>query len=172
MKQPSIVDAFSKPKPPSKTTSKKLSSINSSDSEAEAKAPVTKQKATTKRKQADSDSDSDSGDLMARIRAKTSAGSKVSLWLNSVLGLWLLLSFIHSHYGVSVELNICPNLVENQDVVGWRQLQDFRRWGDINGSGATQQALTCTQTHDLQAGLRLWWQPLNFNFVIQWVKCS
>lgn len=166
MKQPSIVDAFSKPKPPSKTTSKKLLSVNSSDSKAEAKDPVTKQKATTKRKQADSDdSDSDSGDLMARIRAKTAAGSKVSFWLNSVLGLWLLLSFIHSHYGVNVELNICPNLAENQVVVGWWQLQDFRRWGD--GSGATQQALTCTQTHDLQAGLRLWWQPLNFNFVIQ-----
>lgn len=74
------MDAFSKPKPPSKTTSKKLSSVNSSDSEAEAKAPVTKQKATTKRKQLDSDdSDSDSGDLMARIKAKTTAGSKVSL---------------------------------------------------------------------------------------------
>lgn len=119
MKQPSIADAFSKPKPPSKTTSKKLSSLNTSDSEAETKAPVTKPKTTTKRKQANSDdSDSDSGDLMARIRAKTTAGSKVSLRLNSVLGLSLILSFIHSHYGVNVELNICPNLVENQEVVG------------------------------------------------------
>lgn len=78
VKQPSIVDAFSKPKPASKTSSKKMSSLDSSDSEGAAKAPaVTKPKAVAKRKKAGSDdSDSDCDDLMSRIRAKTTAGSK------------------------------------------------------------------------------------------------
>lgn len=79
-KQPSIVDAFSKPKPASKTTSKKTLSVDSSNSEGGAKAPaVTKPKAVTKRKQvksSDSNSDSDS-DLMSRIRAKPTAAAKV-----------------------------------------------------------------------------------------------
>lgn len=79
VKQPSIVDAFSKPKPASKTSSKKMSSLDSSDSEGAAKAPaVTKPKAVAKRKKAGSDdSDSDCDDLMSRIRAKTTAGTKV-----------------------------------------------------------------------------------------------
>lgn len=79
VKQPSIVDAFSKPKPASKTSSKKMSSLDSSDSEGGAKAPaVTKPKVVAKRKKAASDdSDSDCDDLMSRIRAKTTAGTKV-----------------------------------------------------------------------------------------------
>lgn len=79
VKQPSIVDAFSKPKPASKTSSKKTSSLDSSDSEGGAKAPAaTKPKAVAKRKQAETDdSDSDCDDLMSRIRAKTTAGTKV-----------------------------------------------------------------------------------------------
>lgn len=77
MKQPSIVDAFSKPKPVSKTSSKKTSSLDSSDSEGRAKAPTaTKPKPIAKRKQAESDgSDSDCDDLMARIRGKTTAAN-------------------------------------------------------------------------------------------------
>lgn len=77
MKQSSIADAFSKPKP-SSTSAKRVPSFDSSDSEAEVKAAA--KKPVSKRKQAvsdDSDSDSDSGDLMSRLKAK-SAGSKVS----------------------------------------------------------------------------------------------
>lgn len=80
MKQPSIVDAFSKPKPSSNTTVKKVPSFDSSDSELEGKAPVSKAKPVLKRKQVisdDSDSDCDSGNLMSRLKAKTTAGSKV-----------------------------------------------------------------------------------------------
>lgn len=81
VKQPSILDAFSKPKPSSNTTSKKVPSFDSSDSEVEAKAPVTKARMVSKRKQVDSDdSDSGSDDLMSRIKAKTTAGSKVSFY--------------------------------------------------------------------------------------------
>lgn len=81
VKQPSILDAFSKPKPSSNTTSKKVPSFDSSDSEGEAKAPVTKARAVSKRKQVNSDdSDSGSDDLMSRIKAKTTAGSKVSFY--------------------------------------------------------------------------------------------
>lgn len=77
MKQPSIADAFSKPKP-SSTSAKRVPSFDSSDSEAEVKAAAKKAKPVSKRKQADSDdSDSDSGDLMSRLKAK-STGSKVS----------------------------------------------------------------------------------------------
>lgn len=79
VKQPSILNAFSKPKPSSQTTSRKVPSFDSSDSEGEVKAPVTKGKPILKRKQADSDdSDSGSDSLMSRIKAKTTASSKVS----------------------------------------------------------------------------------------------
>lgn len=72
------MDAFSKPKPSSNTTVKKVPSFDSSDSELEGKAPVSKAKPVLKRKQAiSSDSDSDSGNLMSRLKAKTTAGSKV-----------------------------------------------------------------------------------------------
>ncbi len=79
VKQPSIMDAFSKPKPSSNKAAKKVPSFDSSDSEVEAKAPVTKAKPVLKRKPADSDdSDSSSDNLMSRLKAKTTAGTKVS----------------------------------------------------------------------------------------------
>ncbi|XP_076008405.1 DNA topoisomerase 2-alpha [Genypterus blacodes] len=74
-KQPSIMAALSKPKP----AAAKVPSFNSSDSEVEAKAPLApkapKAKSAGKRKQALSSdsSDSDSGDLMSRIKSKTTA---------------------------------------------------------------------------------------------------
>uniref|UniRef100_UPI0037E88711 DNA topoisomerase 2-alpha n=1 Tax=Semicossyphus pulcher TaxID=241346 RepID=UPI0037E88711 len=72
VKQPSILDALSKSK---SSAAKKLPSFNSSDSEGEVK--VTKAKPVLKRKQAVSDdSDSSSDDLMSRLKAKTTAGSK------------------------------------------------------------------------------------------------
>ncbi|XP_077359532.1 DNA topoisomerase 2-alpha isoform X2 [Festucalex cinctus] len=75
VKQPSIMDALSKPKPSSKTVSKTIPSFDSSDSESEAK--VQKPKAAPKRKQVISDdTGSDSGDLMSRLKTKTTAGAK------------------------------------------------------------------------------------------------
>ncbi|KAJ0060186.1 hypothetical protein NL108_004054, partial [Boleophthalmus pectinirostris] len=75
-KQPSILDALSKPKATSKMTDKKVPSFNSSDSEAEVKAPAPKDK-VLKRKQAMSDdSDSESDNLMVRLKAKNTAGNK------------------------------------------------------------------------------------------------
>ncbi|XP_051925257.1 DNA topoisomerase 2-alpha [Hippocampus zosterae] len=72
VKQPSIVDALSKPKPSSSAMSK---SIPSFDSKGEAK--VQKPKSAPKRKQVISDdSDSDPGDLMSRVMAKISTGAK------------------------------------------------------------------------------------------------
>lgn len=76
-KQPSILDSLSKPKATSTTAAKKVVSCDSSDSEAEAKAPAAKAKPVVKRKQVVSDdSDSSSDDLMSRLKAKTTAGSK------------------------------------------------------------------------------------------------
>ncbi|XP_047465967.1 DNA topoisomerase 2-alpha isoform X2 [Mugil cephalus] len=72
VKQPSIVDALSKPK-----AAKKVPSFDSSDSESEVKAPTAKPKPVQKRKQLSSDdSDSSSDNLMSRLKAKTTAGSK------------------------------------------------------------------------------------------------
>uniref|UniRef100_UPI003AAD5223 DNA topoisomerase 2-alpha n=1 Tax=Centroberyx gerrardi TaxID=166262 RepID=UPI003AAD5223 len=79
VKQPSILDALSKPKPASKTAAKKkVPSFDSSDSEGEVKAPVVKEKPTLKRKQVvgSDDSDSSSDNLMSRIKGKTTATSK------------------------------------------------------------------------------------------------
>ncbi|XP_040923149.1 DNA topoisomerase 2-alpha isoform X3 [Toxotes jaculatrix] len=77
VKQPSILDALSKPKPSSNTAAKKVPSFDSSDSEAEVKPAVTKAKPVLKRKQAVSDdSDCSSDNLMSRIKAKSTAGSK------------------------------------------------------------------------------------------------
>uniref|UniRef100_A0A3Q1CY57 DNA topoisomerase 2 n=1 Tax=Amphiprion ocellaris TaxID=80972 RepID=A0A3Q1CY57_AMPOC len=76
VKQPSILEALSKPKPATSAASKKVPSFDSSDSESEAKPAIKKAKPAVKRKQAVSDdSDSSSGDLMSRLKAKT-AGSK------------------------------------------------------------------------------------------------
>lgn len=76
MKQPSILETLSKPKPSSNKTAKRVPSFDSSDSEGEAK--VTKAKPVLKRKQVSSDdSDSGSDNLMSRLKAKTTAGSKV-----------------------------------------------------------------------------------------------
>lgn len=81
MKQPSIMDALSKPKPSSNTAAKKVPSFDSSDSEGEVKPAVTKAKPVLKRKQvASDDSDSSSDNLMSRLKAKTTAGSKVCVY--------------------------------------------------------------------------------------------
>lgn len=81
VKQPSILDALSKPKPASTTAAKKGSSFDSSDSEGEAKAPVSKAKPVMKRKQLVSDdSDSDSDNLMSRLKAKKTASKKTKKW--------------------------------------------------------------------------------------------
>ncbi|KAM3592397.1 uncharacterized protein V6R79_018008 [Siganus canaliculatus] len=83
VKQPSIVDAFAKPKPSSNTAAKKVPSFDSSDSEGEAKARPTKAKPVSKRKQVSDDSDCSSGDLMSRLKAKTTAGTKkAKKWLD------------------------------------------------------------------------------------------
>ncbi|XP_035002136.1 DNA topoisomerase 2-alpha [Hippoglossus stenolepis] len=74
-KQPSILDALSKPKPSSKTAAKPIPSFDSSDSEADVK--VTMAKPVLKRKQVvSSDSDCSSDNLMSRLMTKTKAGSK------------------------------------------------------------------------------------------------
>ncbi|XP_065805899.1 DNA topoisomerase 2-alpha isoform X1 [Labrus bergylta] len=80
VKQPSILDALSKPKPSSNTSTKKIPSFGSSDSEEEIK--VTKTKPALKRKQnVSDDSDSSSDDLMSRLKAKTTAaGKKTKRW--------------------------------------------------------------------------------------------
>lgn len=81
VKQPSIVDALSKPKPASKTAAKKIPSFDSSDS-GSSDAPT--KAAPAKRKALDSDdSDRSADDLMSRIKGKkTTVASKVSpkLW--------------------------------------------------------------------------------------------
>ncbi|KAL0984286.1 hypothetical protein UPYG_G00139470 [Umbra pygmaea] len=78
VKQQSILDVLTKPKPASKTTAKKISSFDS-DSEGPSNAPA--KAAPAKRKALDSDdSDQSSGDLMSRItgRTKTAATNKKS----------------------------------------------------------------------------------------------
>lgn len=73
------MDALSKPKRSASTAPKKVPSFDSSDSESEAKAPEPKTKPIAKRKQVVSDdSDSSSDNLMSRLKAKTTAVSKVS----------------------------------------------------------------------------------------------
>uniref|UniRef100_A0A674N3J5 DNA topoisomerase 2 n=1 Tax=Takifugu rubripes TaxID=31033 RepID=A0A674N3J5_TAKRU len=105
VKQSSIADAFSKPKP-SSTSAKRVPSFDSSDSEAEVKAAAKKAKPVSKRKQAVSDdSDSDSDNLMSRLKAK-SAGSKVSP--DPGAG-------VICHEGES-QLNVSSVLVETQEV--------------------------------------------------------
>ncbi|CAL1599176.1 unnamed protein product [Knipowitschia caucasica] len=75
-KQPSILDALSKPKPKPKAVDKKVPTFDSSDSEVEAPAAKAA-KPVLKRKQAISDdSGSESDNLMARLKSKTTAGSK------------------------------------------------------------------------------------------------
>ncbi|XP_062330341.1 DNA topoisomerase 2-alpha isoform X2 [Osmerus eperlanus] len=76
-KQPSILDALSKAKPVSKTATKKVPSLDTSDSEEEAKP----QAAARKRKQDSDNSDSSSGDLMSRLKAKkTTTSKKAKTW--------------------------------------------------------------------------------------------
>ncbi|XP_023142096.2 DNA topoisomerase 2-alpha isoform X2 [Amphiprion ocellaris] len=81
VKQPSILEALSKPKPATSAASKKVPSFDSSDSESEAKPAIKKAKPAVKRKQAVSDdSDSSSGDLMSRLKAKTAGSKKTKSW--------------------------------------------------------------------------------------------
>lgn len=79
VKQPSIIDALSKPKAASNKAAKKIPSFDSSDSEDEVKAPAQKAKPALKRKPAVSDDDdgSSSDNLMSRLKNKTKAGTKV-----------------------------------------------------------------------------------------------
>uniref|UniRef100_A0AAY4DLC9 DNA topoisomerase 2 n=1 Tax=Denticeps clupeoides TaxID=299321 RepID=A0AAY4DLC9_9TELE len=72
VKQPSIVEALSKPKAPSKSKASKTA-LASSSSECENSAPA----ASRKRKPA-AESGSDSDDLMSRIKSKKPAGVKKS----------------------------------------------------------------------------------------------
>uniref|UniRef100_A0A8C5GUM1 DNA topoisomerase 2 n=1 Tax=Gouania willdenowi TaxID=441366 RepID=A0A8C5GUM1_GOUWI len=77
VKQLSILDTLSKPKVSLSAAPKKIPSFDSSDSEGEAKAFTTKAKPMKKRKEGiTDDSDTGSDDLMARLKAKTTAGSK------------------------------------------------------------------------------------------------
>lgn len=81
VKQPSILEALSKPKPASSAAAKKVPSFDSSDSENEVKPATKKAKPVLKRKQAVSDeSDSSADDLMARLKAKTAGGKKTKKW--------------------------------------------------------------------------------------------
>ncbi|XP_027032692.1 DNA topoisomerase 2-alpha isoform X2 [Tachysurus fulvidraco] len=77
VKQPSILDALSKPSTAKKSTAKKQAT--SSESDTVAPAPAAKKAAVRKRKvltsSDDSDSDSDGGNLMARLKSKA-AGKK------------------------------------------------------------------------------------------------
>lgn len=64
------MDALSKPK------TKKVPSFDSSDSEGKTK-PVTKAKPGKRKQVISDDSDSSSDNLMSRLKAKSTAGSKV-----------------------------------------------------------------------------------------------
>ncbi|KAF3853418.1 hypothetical protein F7725_014106 [Dissostichus mawsoni] len=80
VRQPSIMDSLTKSKPVSTTAAKNFPSFDSSDSEAEAKAAKPKAK-PVKRKQVLSDDSSDSsGDLMSRLKAKTTVSKKTKRW--------------------------------------------------------------------------------------------
>uniref|UniRef100_A0A4W5Q6N4 DNA topoisomerase 2 n=1 Tax=Hucho hucho TaxID=62062 RepID=A0A4W5Q6N4_9TELE len=77
-KQPSIMEALSKPKPASKTATKKIPSFDSSDSAGSSSAPS--KAAPAKRKAQDSDdSDRSSDDLMSRIKGRKST-FKMKAW--------------------------------------------------------------------------------------------
>ncbi|XP_036429083.1 DNA topoisomerase 2-alpha [Colossoma macropomum] len=85
VKQPSILDALSKPAAkPTATKKTTVVKATSSESEGSAPAPAAKKAAVRKRKVAlssdDSDSDSDGGNLMARLKGKTTAVGKKSKW--------------------------------------------------------------------------------------------
>lgn len=93
VKQPSILDALSKPKPASRApAAKKVPSYDSSDSEIEKKAPVTKQKPVLKRKKnlSDDSDSSSSDDLMSRLKSKTTAGTKVSFYTEHSFSIYVL----------------------------------------------------------------------------------
>ncbi|XP_056627935.1 DNA topoisomerase 2-alpha [Triplophysa dalaica] len=84
-KQPSILDALSKASPKKAKAVKKPTAlrITSSDSDS-APTAVVQKKPPQKRKTAlssdQSDSDSDSGNLMARLKGKSTAGKKAKSW--------------------------------------------------------------------------------------------
>ncbi|KAM4524311.1 DNA topoisomerase 2-alpha isoform 2-T2 [Odontesthes bonariensis] len=81
VKQPSILDALSKPKASSITAAKKVPSFDSSDSETEKRAPAAKAKPVGKRKQVVSDdSDSSSDNLMSRLKTKMNGNKKTKNW--------------------------------------------------------------------------------------------
>lgn len=79
VKQPSILDAMSKPAAAKKSTATKLAT----SSETEDSAPSKKPTAVRKRKGAlssdDSGSDSEGGNLMARLKGRATAAEKVRL---------------------------------------------------------------------------------------------
>ncbi|KAL7869965.1 hypothetical protein AOLI_G00139530 [Acnodon oligacanthus] len=85
VKQPSILDVLSKPAAkPAATKKTTVAKVTSSESEGAAPAPAARKAAVRKRKVAlssdDSDSDSDGGNLMARLKGKTTAAGKKSKW--------------------------------------------------------------------------------------------
>lgn len=93
VKQPSILDALSKPKPASRApAAKNVPSFDSSDSEIEKKAAVTKQKPVLKRKKnlSDDSDSSSSDDLMSRLKSKTTAGTKVSFYTEHSFSIYVL----------------------------------------------------------------------------------
>ncbi|XP_051522968.1 DNA topoisomerase 2-alpha-like isoform X2 [Myxocyprinus asiaticus] len=84
-KQLSIFDALSKTIPKKAKASKKPTAVKVLSSESDSTAPpVAEKKPAKKRKNAlssdQSDSDSDSGNLMARLKGKSTAGKKVKSW--------------------------------------------------------------------------------------------
>lgn len=82
VKQPSILEALSKPKTAAKATKKKgLTSSDSEPTTSKAAVPPAKSKANRKRKPSmSSDSDSDSTSLMARLKGKMGGGKKTKIF--------------------------------------------------------------------------------------------
>ncbi|XP_017548359.1 DNA topoisomerase 2-alpha isoform X2 [Pygocentrus nattereri] len=85
VKQPSILDVLSKPAAkPAATKKTTVVKVTTSESEGSAPAPTAKKAPVRKRKVAlssdDSDSDSDGGNLMARLKGKTTAAGKKTKW--------------------------------------------------------------------------------------------
>ncbi|XP_065109660.1 DNA topoisomerase 2-alpha [Paramisgurnus dabryanus] len=84
-KQPSILDALSKTSPKKTKAVKKPTAVKVTSSDSDGSSPaVVQKKPAQKRKTVlssdDSDSDSDSGNLMARLKGKSTVGKKAKSW--------------------------------------------------------------------------------------------
>lgn len=103
MKQPSILDALSKPAAAKKSTAAKPQT--SSDSGNSDPAPAAKKAAAARKRKTvlssdESDSDSDGGNLMARLKGKAAAAGKVRLGItryNHFTGGYLTCASYSSH---------------------------------------------------------------------------